>query len=124
MFPRRIKRGFVKARIEDRRSRIENSVTFFYPQFSILNPRSSISSEPGRHLVGGGEFDDADAADLRMGADFFDRFIGRLVIEVEDGDGLAAGHLPAYGHLGDVDLVFAEDRTDEADQARHIAVRE
>ena len=48
----------------------------------------------------------------------------RLAVEVQDGDGLAAGQLPADGHLGDVDLVLAEDRADEADQARHVAVRE
>src|SRR5262249_41827078 len=76
------------------------------------------------HLIGLGKFHDADAADLRMGADFGDGLIRRLVIEIEDGDGFAASHLPAHGHLSDVYMVLAEDRADEADQPRHITVRE
>ena len=80
--------------------------------------------EPRRHFIGGGKVDDADAADLRVGADFGDGFVGRLAVEVKNGDGLAAGHLPAHGHLGDVDPVLAENRADEADQPGHIPMRE
>src|SRR5438445_1387808 len=82
------------------------------------------SPKPDRHFSSRWQLDDAKAADLRVGADFLDRFFRRLSVQIEDGDGFAARLLTADGHLSDVDAVFAEDGADEADQTRHIVVRE
>src|SRR5262249_18466339 len=75
------------------------------------------SAQPRRQHTGGRKLDHAEAADLRMGTDLAQRLLRRRVVEVEHRDGLAAGDLPADRHLGDVDVVLAEDRADEADQA-------
>ncbi len=59
-----------------------------------------------------------------MPAHLAQRLLRRRAVEVEHGDGLAARHLPADGHLGDVDLMLAEDGADVADQPRQVAVVE
>ena len=56
--------------------------------------------------------------------DLFERLLGGNAVEVDDADRFAARLLAAHVHLRDVDVVAAERRADEADQARHVVVGE
>ena len=73
------------------------------------------SAKPRRHLAGRRQPHHAHAADLRMSPYFLQRFFGRLAVQIQNGDGFATLLLTADGHLGDVDLIFAEYGADEAD---------
>ena len=59
-----------------------------------------------------------------MVLDFGDGVFGGEAVEIEDADGGAAGGGAADRHLGDVDLVVAENRADRADDAGHVVVGE
>src|SRR6266849_4796818 len=74
-----------------------------------MKMRCRVLTEPSRHLAGRRQLDDMNAADLRMLAHFLERLFRRQLVEVQHGDRLAAGQLTAYRHLGDVDLMLAED---------------
>ena len=56
-----------------------------------------------------------------MIADFLEGFVGGAAVELVDGEGffLVAA---AEGHVGDIDLVFAEDGAQHADDAGYVAV--
>jgi len=83
-----------------------------------------LSTEPGRKHTLSGQLDETDASNLRMRGDLVERLLRRHRVEVEHGDGLAPRRLPADRHLGDVDIVLAEQGADETDQAGNIAVAE
>src|SRR6185369_11941788 len=71
---------------------------------ALTRPRSPFLSEPGRHLPGRRQLDHADAADLRVAAYLGQRRFRRGSVEVQDGNRVAAGQLPAHRHLRDVDV--------------------
>ena len=90
--------------------------------FDCKLSRQIMLSEPRRHLARRRQLHHAQAADLRVRPHLRKRLLRRRAVEVQHRDRLAAGLLPADGHLGDVHAVLAEDRADEADQPRHVAV--
>src|SRR5258706_6381704 len=82
-------------------------------------------THPCRHLPCAWEVDHAHAGDVGRPSDFVQRTQWRLVIDVQDADGVAARRVggSADGHLGDIDLVLAADRSGLSDDGRHVAMR-
>src|SRR2546429_186100 len=84
----------------------------------------SALAQPRRHLADGRELHHAQTTYFLMGAHFVKGFFWRSAVQAQDGDCFTAGQLTAHGHLGDVDVVLAENIADEADETRHITVSE
>src|SRR5262249_1952893 len=70
------------------------------------------------------ELDELGEHDIRHGPNFLERRRRHGVVEVEEGDGAAAGAVPAELHAADVDAVASAERADAADDAGHVEVRE
>ena len=70
--------------------------------------------------------DHSHVADVVFGKDFNQRRLGRLDVEVEHADGVAAGRIASAAdrHLGDVDLMGAENGADGSNDAGYVAMAE
>src|SRR6476660_171605 len=83
-----------------------------------------LALEPAWQLAGRWQVNDRGGRNGWESANLIECLVRRLAVEVEHADCFAARRGPADCHLGDIDAVFAENRTYAPDDAGHVPVTE